>query len=103
MPDAWPIAAGGTEVITALIVTGIATDAPQPASSRGATIWEYGRLAPASRASSAIQVSAPATTVRPPAISGRSPRRLMSAPVKGAITVSVAHPGSSRSPAPSGP
>ena len=31
------MAAGGTEVITALIVAGIATDAPQPATSSGAT------------------------------------------------------------------
>src|SRR6266568_5522911 len=37
VPDALPMAAGGTEVITALIVAGIATDTPQPASSNGAT------------------------------------------------------------------
>jgi hypothetical protein len=35
VPDAWPIAAGGTEVITALIVAGIATDAPTPARISG--------------------------------------------------------------------
>ena len=51
----------------------------------------------------AIQAMAAAVTVRPPTISGRSPTRLMSVPANGAITVSVAQPGSSRSPAPSGP
>ena len=37
VPEAWPMAAGGTAVITALIVAGIATDTPHPASSSGAT------------------------------------------------------------------
>ena len=37
MPEAWPIAAGGAAVITALIVAGIATETPHPVSSSGAT------------------------------------------------------------------
>ena len=37
VPEAWPMSAGGTAVITALCVAGIASDTPQPASTSGTT------------------------------------------------------------------
>ena len=37
MPEALPMAADGTAVITALIVAGIASDTPHPASISGGT------------------------------------------------------------------
>ena len=94
------MSAGPTAVITTLCVGGMATETPEPARISGATRSAYGRPV---RAISAIQVSAPANTVSPAAMSARSPNRRISVPANGAITMRAAHPGASRRPVLSGP
>ncbi len=100
VPDALPIIGGGTEPITAFAAAGTANDTPHPAIIIGATSSQYGRPV---RAIAAIQARPAADAASPPAISGRSPSRPISEPATGATTVSMAQPGSRRTPVLSGP